>query len=105
MSELQAFLTENGTLLFRAILAYLSIISLLSVAVTIADKRSSKRAGRRRVPEATLLWYACFGGAAAMLMTMLLIRHKTRHAKFMVGLPLILFLQLAAAVAVSVFLL
>ncbi len=105
MSELQAILTENGAFLFRMILLYLLVISLLSVGVTIADKRFSRRAGHRRVPESTLLWYAVFGGALSMLITMLLIRHKTRHAKFMVGLPLILFLQAAAAAAISVFVL
>ena len=31
----------------------------------------------------------------AMLLTMLLIRHKTRHVKFMVGIPVIIILQLA----------
>ncbi|MCL2300346.1 MAG: hypothetical protein FWC27_09415 [Firmicutes bacterium] len=30
-----------------------------------------------------------------MLTTMLLIRHKTKHAKFMVGLPMIIALQIA----------
>ena len=30
-----------------------------------------------------------------MLLTMLLIRHKTRHVKFMVGIPVIIILQLA----------
>ncbi len=105
MSILQVFLTENGTLLFWAITAYLGVISLLSAAIAIADKRFAKRAGRRRVPESTLLWYAVFGGAAAMLITMFCIRHKTRHVKFMLGLPLILFLQTAAAVCFSVFVL
>ena len=33
-----------------------------------------------------------------MLLTMLVIRHKTRKPKFMVGIPLILLLQVAAAV-------
>ena len=33
------------------------------------------------------------GGSAAMLITMILIRHKTQKAKFMIGIPCILFLQ------------
>ena len=32
-----------------------------------------------------------------MLLTMLLIHHKTRHVKFMVGIPVIIILQLTAA--------
>lgn len=100
--SVQTFLVENGVLLFRAITVYMAVISLSSVIVTAADKRFSKRTGRHRVPESTLLWYAVFGGAAAMLITMLTIRHKTRHAKFMIGLPLILLLQTGLAVCVSV---
>jgi uncharacterized membrane protein YsdA (DUF1294 family) len=48
------------------------------------------------VPENTLFFIAFVGGAAAMLLTMLLVRHKTRHARFMVGLPLVLAVQVVA---------
>ncbi len=67
-------------------------ISVVAVAVTIWDKHAAK-AGLRRTPEATLLWIGFFGGAAAMLGTMKLIRHKTRKPKFMIGLPLMLVLH------------
>lgn len=69
------------------------LISFVAIVVTIRDKRAAK-VGRRRTPEATLLWIGFFGGAVAMLATMKLIRHKTRKAKFMVGLPLIIVLHL-----------
>lgn len=78
------------------LIIYLVLISLLSVIVTIADKIQAKR-HRRRVPEATLLWLAALGGSVAMLTTMLLIRHKTRHVKFMAGIPAIILLQAAGA--------
>ena len=39
------------------------------------------------------------GGAPVMLLTMLVIRHKTRHAKFMLTLPLFTLLHLAAICA------
>ncbi len=71
---------------------YLVAISLVAIVVTAWDKHAAK-AKIRRVPEATLLWIAFFGGSAAMLGTMKLIRHKTRKAKFMVGIPLIMVLQ------------
>ena len=64
-------------------------ISLIAIVVTAWDKYAAK-AGWRRTPEATLLWIGFLGGAAAMLATMKLIRHKTRKPKFMVGLPLML---------------
>ena len=35
-----------------------------------------------------LMLTGLLGGAAAQYVTMLIIRHKTRHKKFMTGLPL-----------------
>lgn len=72
---------------------WLSVLSMVAVAITAYDK-SAARHRRRRIPEATLIYTAILGGSVAMLLTMLLIRHKTRHPKFMVGLPIILAVQL-----------
>ncbi|MBQ3331441.1 MAG: DUF1294 domain-containing protein [Ruminococcus sp.] len=72
---------------------YLIIINLLAVIVTVRDKIAAVR-GHWRVKEKLLLLIAALGGSPAMLLTMLLIRHKTRKAKFMVGIPLIMILQL-----------
>lgn len=36
------------------------------------------------------------GGSTAMIFVMRVIRHKTKHAKFMVGIPVIIVLQIAA---------
>lgn len=77
---------------------WLGLISLVSIAVTVHDKVAAK-AARRRVPERTLLILAALGGGAAMYLTMHLIRHKTRKAKFMVGIPAILVAEAAAALA------
>jgi len=71
---------------------YLAAISLLSVIVTAADKFKAQN-GMWRVPENTLLLLAALGGSAAMYLTMRLIRHKTKHIKFMVGIPLIFGMQ------------
>ena len=71
---------------------YLAAVSLLSVIVAVADKIKARR-GERRVPENTLMLLAALGGSAAMLVTMLLIRHKTRHIQFMLGIPIIMILQ------------
>lgn len=74
---------------------YIAAISLVSVIVTIADKLLAI-SHSRRVPEATLLLLSALGGSAAMLLTMLLIRHKTRKIKFMAGIPVIMALQATA---------
>lgn len=63
--------------------------SLLSVILTVYDKCASKTRGSYRVPENILLLTAVLGGAAAEFIVMKVIRHKTRHKKFMIGLPVI----------------
>ena len=73
---------------------YLIIINLVAVIITVHDKIAAKR-HRRRVSELTLLLVSVLGGSPAMLLTMLIIRHKTRKPKFMVGIPVMLILQLA----------
>lgn len=71
---------------------YLAVISAVAAAVTIFDKARSKSCGWR-VPEKTLLLISALGGSAAMYAVMRIIHHKTRHAKFMIGIPLILAVQ------------
>ena len=81
-------------------LAYLGIISVVSIVVCIYDKFAAKHATKHRTRERTLLLLSALGGSVAMLLCMLLIRHKTKHAKFMIGIPVILMLQIAAVAAV-----
>lgn len=85
-------------MILKAVIIYLCAVSAVSVAATVHDKCAAKKS-RRRVPERTLILLSVFGGSAAMYLTMRIIRHKTRHAKFMVGIPVIMLLQLAAVIA------
>ncbi|MBQ8140940.1 MAG: DUF1294 domain-containing protein [Clostridia bacterium] len=78
-------------------LAYLAVISVISIIVCCYDKFASKHMQRHRTREASLLILSALGGSIAMFVTMLIIRHKTKHAKFMVGIPVIIVLQIAAA--------
>ena len=59
----------------------------------LADKLKAKR-GAWRIPEATLMGIAAVGGSIGALIGMYCFRHKTRHLKFALGMPLILALQL-----------
>ena len=85
------------TVCFTILGVHLVLISIFAVYQTIRDKALSnvpKDSPKYwRVPEAQLLLISALGGSPAMLLTMLLIRHKTRKAKFMVGIPLIMILQ------------
>ena len=86
------------------LILYWILISFLSVIVTVSDKRRAKK-HRRRVPESALPWLAALGGGPAMYAAMRIIRHKTLHKKFMVGIPVIILLELLAAFLLCRFLL
>lgn len=84
------------------LLLYVAVISLVTAGVTVYDKLAAKK-GAWRIPEKTLLLLGLVGGAAAELAVMLVIRHKTKHKKFMIGLPAILVLHVAIIAAVVFF--
>ncbi len=74
---------------------YMGFFMLLAVVLTAWDKHNA-RCGRWRVRESTLWLVAVLGGALGMYVTMRCIRHKTRHLSFMIGLPLVSSVQIAA---------
>lgn len=76
---------------------YFAAVSLVSVFVTVYDKRAAK-SGKRRIRESTLLLLSALGGSLAMYITMKKIRHKTKHKEFMIGIPVIMLLQISAIV-------
>ncbi|MBQ7296320.1 MAG: DUF1294 domain-containing protein [Clostridia bacterium] len=82
---------------------YFAVISLVTAAVTAADKKKAKK-GAFRISEATLFILAFLGGALAEYITMRLIRHKTLHKRFMLGLPAIILLQLTALILLIIYL-
>lgn len=62
------------------------------------DKYKAKKRAFR-IPEATLFIVALIGGSIGSIAGMYTFRHKTRHRRFVYGLPLILFFQLALIAA------
>ncbi len=80
------------------IMVYMFAISLAAVIITVYDKNAAKKKRKKkRVPESTLMLIGLFGGALPMYVTMRLIRHKTKHKKFMIGLPLEIILHAVIA--------
>ena len=73
---------------------YLAVINLIAVFITAYDKNAAIQ-GKRRVPERILFLFTVLGGGPAMYLTMLIIRHKTRKLKFMLGIPAIILLEFA----------
>ncbi len=73
---------------------WLLFINCIGIFVTIHDKRAAQR-GAWRVPEKTLFALCVLGGCPGVYLTMRTIRHKTKHKRFMIGIPLIFAGQLA----------
>ena len=83
---------------------YIAVISLISIIVCVYDKKISKRNNvKLRIPEKSLFLWSAAGGSLAMFITMKLIRHKTKHVSFMIGIPAIFVLQVALIVALAYF--
>ena len=91
---------ENYVKLREVFLAWLLAANLVSVIMTCLDKRLAVKKGSMRIPEKTLFAAAFLGGAPGMYAAMRLIRHKTLHKRFMIGLPAIMALHICAAGAV-----
>ena len=76
-------------------LLYLLLINALGFLLMLIDKWKAKH-NRWRIPEATLMGVAAIGGSIGSPLGMYTFRHKTKHIKFTLGIPLILAVQLAA---------
>ena len=72
------------------------LVSFISVILTVYDKIAAKKLPEYRTRESSLLIISALGGSVVMLATMHAIRHKTKHLKFTVGIPVILILQAIA---------
>jgi uncharacterized membrane protein YsdA (DUF1294 family) len=82
----RTYLCDSNTL--KAFAIYLFLINLLGLVLYALDKAKSKHKGSNRIPESTLLWVARMGGGLGCWLGMMLFRHKTKHTRFMVLVPL-----------------
>lgn len=73
---------------------YLVVINIVTFFVYGLDKWKARRA-KWRIREAALLTLAVLGGSVGAWLGMNVWRHKTKHAKFKYGIPIILILQIA----------
>ena len=84
------------TQLYEALAIYLSVVNLITFFVYGLDKWKAKH-DKWRIPEHTLLMLAAVGGSMGAWSGMYIWRHKTKHWKFRLGIPLILVAQVALA--------
>ncbi len=67
--------------------AYYAAVNILALLMYGADKAKAKT-GAWRIPERELLGIAFLGGAFGAFLGMQLFRHKTKHAGFVILVPL-----------------
>lgn len=81
----------------KLLASYLLIINAVGFLSMLLDKLKAKK-NAWRIPERTLLLIAVLGGSVGSLLGMYLVRHKTQHSKFTIGIPLILAVQVVVAI-------
>lgn len=79
---------------------YLLIMNVSAFAAMGIDKKRAQK-GRYRISEKTLFFQAIIGGSGGTFMGMYHFRHKTKNRKFVVGIPIIFFVQLIIVIAVA----
>ena len=77
----------------RLLMIYLVIINVLGFLIMGLDKAKAKKQ-KYRISENTLLFVALMGGSLGSYLGMYCFHHKTKHVKFYIGMPLILFIQI-----------
>ncbi len=75
------------------IFLYLLAINGFAIFVMYSDKKKARK-GYWRIPEEKLFIIALLFGSAGILAGMKLFRHKTRHFKFVYGIPFLLVIQI-----------
>ena len=76
---------------------YRLIVNAIAIILMHVDKYKAKK-NLWRIPEATLMGFAAAGGSIGALAGMYLVRHKTKHLKFTVGIPIFLFAHILIAI-------
>lgn len=73
----------------RILMYYLIAVNVITWIIYGLDKWKARN-GKQRIPERTLLLFTAAGGSAGAIAGMLMFRHKTRKAKFVVTVPVLL---------------
>lgn len=84
----------------QLLIIYLTLVNAAAFLLMLRDKSKAKK-GAWRIPEKTLIGIAVVGGSIGAIAGMNIFRHKTKHAKFYIGLPLILALQIMLGLVIA----
>ncbi|AGA60041.1 putative membrane protein (plasmid) [Thermobacillus composti KWC4] len=75
------------------LLAYLTIVNIVSFGIMGYDK-SQAGSGGMRVPEKRIFALSLVGGALGTWLGMRTFNHKTKHLSFIVGIPALLLMNI-----------
>ena len=78
------------------LIVYLIIINISTFIIFGIDKRRAVK-NRWRIAESTLFLLALIGGSIGAEAGMYVFHHKTKHLRFVIGIPLIFILQAVSA--------
>lgn len=80
----------------QLLIPYLLTVNATGFLLMLADKYRAKK-NLWRIPEKMLITVAIIGGSIGAYAGMQVFRHKTKHPKFYIGIPVILAVQIMAA--------
>ena len=87
--------------LLKLLLIWLIFINIITYIIYAIDKYKSMH-HKWRIRESTLILLAVIGGSVGALLAMYTVRHKTKHNKFRIGVPVILAVQIIAVCGVYI---
>ncbi|MDW7614037.1 DUF1294 domain-containing protein [Peribacillus simplex] len=83
------------------IVTYVIITNIIGFAIMGVDKRKARNR-EYRISEKTLWFWAVIGGGTGSFLGMKHFRHKTKHAAFKWGLPILMILQIVLLIKIFI---
>lgn len=80
--------------MWDSIMMYIVGINLFTIILMRIDKQKAEKR-QFRIPERTFFLLSILGGAIGTYIGMKVFRHKTKHAKFTIGIPILILLNIA----------
>ena len=78
----------------KIVLVWLAVMNVVTFVLYAVDKAKAKQ-NKWRIRESTLLLTSFLGGSIGAMAGMFVLRHKTKHAAFLILVPLSLVLHAA----------
>lgn len=86
----------------KILTTYIVLINIIAFLLMGIDKRRAIR-HKWRIPEKTLFLSAILLGSVGANLGMQVFRHKTKHARFVIGMPVILIIQVLISICLLFF--